>query len=151
MKDKQNRETSQIVLRFLALVRSLPHVQLPKHSYFPCSISAAQSVANSKENTDLNWSETPVERRWAGIGQQPRGPPPTGTHTHGTSKPPWPEASAEQNKTAVGPTTVCHLLPYFPGATPNHHRLKHLFKKATGVALGGNSVNRHQQKKRRQS
>lgn len=70
MKDKQNREAIQIVLRYLALVRSLPHVQLRKHSYFP---HAAQSVANSKENTDLKQSETPVERLWAGTGQHPRG------------------------------------------------------------------------------
>ena len=70
-KDKQNREARQIVRRYLALVRSLPRVQLPKHSYFPY---AAQSVANSKENTDLNQSETPMERLWGGPGQHPRGP-----------------------------------------------------------------------------
>lgn len=112
-KDKQNREARQIVHRYLALVRSLPRVQLPKHSYFPY---AAQSVANSKKNTDLNQGETPMERLWAGIGQHPRGPRQQGHTPVVPLSRPGPKASARAKQDCYWTYCCLPSLPYFPGA-----------------------------------
>lgn len=88
-------------------------------------------LANSKDNTDPNQSETPVERQTVGWHSgHTLGLPPAG-------------AGGEQNSVLLGLPLACQPFPYFPCATPNHHCWKHLFKKLMGVTLGGNSVNRN--------
>lgn len=84
-------------------------------------------LSNSKDNTDPNQSETPVERLWAG-----------------TQDTPW--GCHQQGQVESRTVLTCQPFPYFPCATPNHHCWKHLFKKLMGVTLGGNSVNRHWQR-----
>lgn len=99
-------------------------------------------MTNSKDNTDPNQSETPVERFWAGTQGPPRGPP-AGTNCRGISGATLAPGRSREREMPLGPPLACQPFPYFSCANPNHNSLKHLFKKLMGVTLGGNSVNRH--------
>lgn len=104
-------------------------------------------LTNSKDNTDPNQSETPVERLRAGTQGTPWGPP-AGADRHGSSQPTLGCGRCRaRTRVPLGLPLAREAFPYFPCTTPNHDCSKHLLKKLMGVTWGGNSVKRHGQRR----